>query len=148
MHYSTRSRYGLRFLINLAGRPVGTCVQLSEIAREEGISVKYLEQIVRALRPSGILRSLRGARGGYELARSPETITMCEVFGLLEGSISPVECLHSRIRCGREALCPTQWFWKALDERLRGFLEGVTLAAFLQREKEGGEMRVPGGKTS
>lgn len=71
MRYSTRTRYGLRFLINLAGRPAGSCVQLAEIAREEGVSVKYLEQIVRVLRPAGILRSARGAKGGYALAKSP-----------------------------------------------------------------------------
>lgn len=79
MRYSTRTRYGLRFLINLAGRPAGSCVQLAEIAREEGVSVKYLEQIVRVLRPAGILRSARGAKGGYALAKSPDAIRMDEV---------------------------------------------------------------------
>ena len=63
MRYSTRTRYGLRFLINLAARPAGSCVQLAEIAREEGVSVKYLEQIVRVLRPAGILRSARRGQG-------------------------------------------------------------------------------------
>ena len=85
MRYSTRTRYGLRFLINLAGRPAGSCVQLAEIAREEGVSVKYLEQIVRVLRPAGILRSARGAKGGYALAKSPDAIRMDEVFERLEG---------------------------------------------------------------
>ena len=75
MRYSTRTRYGLRFLINLAGRPAGACVQLAEIAREEGVSVKYLEQIVRVLRPAGILRSARGAKGGYALAKSKKLRT-------------------------------------------------------------------------
>ncbi|MFQ8735413.1 MAG: RrF2 family transcriptional regulator [Bilophila wadsworthia] len=88
MRYSTRTRYGLRFLINLAGRPAGSCVQLAEIAREEGVSVKYLEQIVRVLRPAGILRSARGAKGGYALAKSPDAIRMDEVFERLEGHIS------------------------------------------------------------
>lgn len=86
MRYSTRTRYGLRFLINLAGRPAGSCVQLAEIAREEGVSVKYLEQIVRVLRPAGILRSARGAKGGYALAKSPDAIRMDEVFERLEGT--------------------------------------------------------------
>ena len=85
MRYSTRTRYGLRFLINLAGRPAGSCVQLAEIAREEGVSVKYLEQIVRVLRPAGILRSARGAKGGYALAKSPDVICMDEVFEHLRG---------------------------------------------------------------
>lgn len=102
MRYSTRTRYGLRFLINLAGRPAGSCVQLAEIAREEGVSVKYLEQIVRVLRPAGILRSARGAKGGYALAKSPDVICMDEVFEHLEGHISPVECLYGTKNCERE----------------------------------------------
>ncbi len=140
MRYSTRTRYGLRFLINLAGRPAGSCVQLAEIAREEGVSVKYLEQIVRVLRPEGILRSSRGARGGYALAKAPADIRMSEIFLRLEGRIAPVDCLCSENPCGREALCSTQWFWKALDERMRDFLESVTLDQFLGR----GQGALPG----
>ena len=130
MRYSTRTRYGLRFLINLAGRPAGSCVQLAEIAREEGVSVKYLEQIVRVLRPAGILRSARGAKGGYALAKSPD-----EVFEHLEGHISPVECLYGTKNCEREGACPTRCFWRELDEHMRMFLKGMTLARFVERER-------------
>ena len=132
MRYSTRTRYGLRFLINLASRPEGTCARLGEIAREEGVSVKYLEQIVRVLRPSGLLRSVRGARGGYALARSPRGITMEEVFEHLEGHLSPVDCLGPDAPCGRAAGCPTRCFWQAFDARTRGFLRGVTLDCFVE----------------
>lgn len=135
MRYSTRTRYGLRFLINLAGRPAGSCVQLAEIAREEGVSVKYLEQIVRVLRPAGILRSARGAKGGYALAKSPDAIRMDEVFERLEGHISPVECLHGAKSCEREGVCPTRWFWRELDDHMRMFLKGMTLARFVERER-------------
>lgn len=128
MRYSTRTRYGLRFLINLAGRPAGSCVQLAEIAREEGVSVKYLEQIVRVLRPAGILRSARRAKGGYALAKSPDAIRMDEVFERLEGHISPVECLRGAKSCEREGVCPTRWFWRELDDHMRMFLKGMTLA--------------------
>ena len=134
MRYSTRTRYGLRFLINLAGRPAGS-VQLAEIAREEGVSVKYLEQIVRVLRPAGILRSARGAKGGYALAKSPDVICMDEVFEHLEGHISPVECLYGTKNCEREGACPTRWFWRELDEHMRMFLKGMTLARFVERER-------------
>lgn len=126
MRYSTRTRYGLRFLINLAGRPAGSCVQLAEIAREEGVSVKYLEQIVRVLRPAGILRSA---------AKSPDVICMDEVFEHLEGHISPVECLYGTKNCEREGACPTRWFWRELDEHMRMFLKGMTLARFVERER-------------
>lgn len=135
MRYSTRTRYGLRFLINLAGRPAGSCVQLAEIAREEGVSVKYLEQIVRVLRPAGILRSARGAKGGYALAKSPDAICMDEVFEHLEGHISPVECLHGKKTCEREDVCPTRQFWLELDEHMRMFLKEMTLARFVERER-------------
>ncbi len=135
MRYSTRTRYGLRFLINLAGRPAGACVQLAEIAREEGVSVKYLEQIVRVLRPAGILRSARGAEGGYLLAKPADAICMDEVFEHLEGHISPVECLNGAKPCSRESVCPTQWFWKELDVHMRAFLKGMTLAHFVERER-------------
>lgn len=106
MRYSTRTRYGLRFLINLAGRPAGSCVQLAEIAREEGVSVKYLEQIVRVLRPAGILRSARGAKGGYALAKSPDAIRMDEVFERLEGHISPVESCTGQKAANGKASAP------------------------------------------
>lgn len=132
MRYSPRTRCGLRFLINLASRPEGSCVQLGEIAREEGVSVKYLEQIVRILRPAGLLRSVRGARGGYALARPPRDISMEEVFEHLEGQLSPVDCLGPDAPCGRAAGRPTQWFWKAFDAHARGFLRGVTLDRFVE----------------
>lgn len=109
MRYSTRTRYGLRFLINLAGRPAGACVQLAEIARE--------------------------AKGGYALAKSPDAIRMDEVFERLEGHISPVECLHGAKSCEREGVCPTRWFWRELDDHMRMFLKGMTLARFVERER-------------
>ena len=108
---------------------------MAEIAREEGVSVKYLEQIVRVLRPAGILRSARGAKGGYALAKSPDAIRMDEVFERLEGHISPVECLHGAKNCEREGVCPTRWFWRELDDHMRMFLKGMTLARFVERER-------------
>ena len=138
MRYSTRTRYGLRFLINLAGRPAGACVQLAEIAREEGVSVKYLERKPRSYASCALrafLRSARGAKGGYALAKSPDAIRMDEVFERLEGHISPVECLHGAKSCEREGVCPTRWFWRELDDHMRMFLKGMTLARFVERER-------------
>lgn len=131
MRYSTRTRYGLRLLVNLASRPEGACVRLSEIAREEGISVKYLEQIVRALRPSGLLHSSRGARGGYALARPASEIFMDEVIACLEGHVSPMECLHPETACSRREVCSTRDFWLEMDREIRNFLSGVPLARFV-----------------
>lgn len=127
MRYSTRTRYGLRLLVNLASRPADSCVQLAEIARDEGISVKYLEQIVRALRPSGILRSIRGARGGYALARPASEVFMDVMVEYLEGHIAPVDCLYADAPCPRQNTCSTRAFWLEMDRHMRAFLAGRRL---------------------
>lgn len=127
MRFSTRTRYGLRFLIRLASQPPGELVQLSELAREENISPGYLEQIVRTLRPLGILRAVRGVGGGYTLARPAAEITMEDIFENLEGALSPVGCLVGDGVCSRQQICTTRSFWRALDEHVRNFLRGMTL---------------------
>ena len=136
MRYSTRTRYGLRFLINLAQREAGVFVQLADIARQEDISVKYLEQIVRALRPSGILRTARGARGGYSLAIEPQDVTLEQVFTLLEGSLAPIACLEQDI-CARQSECTARTLWTAMNRNMSDFLRSVTLKHLLERDAEG-----------
>ena len=89
-------------------------------------------EIVRVLRPAGLLRSVRGARGGYALARAPRDISMEEVFEHLEGHLLPVDCLGPDAPCGRAAGCPTRRFWQAFDAHTRGFLRGVTLECFVE----------------
>ena len=131
MRYSTRTRYGLRFLINLGRRESDIYAQLADIAQEEGISVKYLEQIVRALRPSGILRTARGAKGGYALAKDPKEITLDQVFLHLEGALSPIPCLENEGACPRQAQCSSRGLWHSLDMHMQGFLKNVTLQQLL-----------------
>ncbi len=126
MRFSTRTRYGLRFLLRLTAQPEGTLLQLSQVAQEEHISSGYLEQIVRVLKPLGILRAARGAGGGYALAKPPEEITLEEIFLYLEGGISPVSCLEGKF-CSREDQCSTRTFWLALDEHVRLYLRTLTL---------------------
>ncbi len=135
MRFSTRTRYGLRFLLRLAAQPPDSLLQLGQVAREENISSGYLEQIVRALKPLGILRAVRGSGGGYALAKSPAEITMEEVFLHLEGEISPVRCLTKGRRCQREKQCSTRSFWKELDSHIRGFLHTHTLQEIIEAEK-------------
>ena len=84
MRFSTRTRYGLRFLLRLAAQPQGSLLQLGQVAREENISSGYLEQIVRALRPMGVLRAVRGSGGGYALAKAPADINMKKFFSILK----------------------------------------------------------------
>lgn len=127
MKFSTRTRYGLRFLVYLANAPVNSLVQLAEVANKEGISRGYLEQIVRDLKPMGILNTVRGVGGGYRLACRPSEITLEQVFLHLEGELAPVACLAEEKNCERQASCTTRAFWKALDEHMRSFLKGMTL---------------------
>ena len=135
MRFSTRTRYGLRFRLRLAAQPQGSLLQLGQVAREENISSGYLEQIVRALRPMGVLRAVRGSGGGYALAKAPADINMEEVFQHLEGEISPVRCLSKGRSCQREKHCSTRGFWSELDAHIRSFLQQRTLQEIIDTEK-------------
>lgn len=127
MRFSTRTRYGLRFLLRLSYEQDGKLVQLGQVAREENISPGYLEQIVRALKPLGILRAVRGSGGGYALAKSPSEIIMEDIFLHLEGEISPVQCLTVEKKCCHEQSCSSRIFWRELDNHMREFLRKKTL---------------------
>lgn len=126
MRFTTRTRYGLRFLVRLAGLPERKLLRLSIAAREDNISAGYLEQIVRALKPMGILEAVRGNGGGYRLAKDADSINMEEVFSCLEGEIAPVACMSSA-GCEREDLCGVRHFWREMDAHTRAFLRQRTL---------------------
>ena len=127
MRFSTRTRYGLRFLLRLAAQPPGRLLQLGQAAREERISLGYLEQIVRALKPLGILKAVRGSGGGYALAKPAAEINMEDVFLHLEGEIAPVRCLAESKSCTNKGQCSSRFFWQALDQHMRDFLRRCTL---------------------
>ena len=127
MRFSTRTRYGLRFLLRLAFEQDGKLVQLGQVAKEENISPGYLEQIVRALKPLGILRAVRGSGGGYALAKLPAEIIMEDVFLHLEGEIAPVHCLTVGKKCFNEQNCSSRMFWQELDNHMREYLRKKTL---------------------
>lgn len=128
MSYPTRVRYGLRFLVRLALQDEPGHLSMTEIAQEEGISVKYLEQIVSLLRPLGILQSIRGARGGYALARVPAEVYLDKVFTSLGGLEASAPCFTDTSVCSRVKVCTTRPFWMQLDHRMRSYLGGVSLA--------------------
>jgi Rrf2 family protein len=138
MHISTRGRYGLRALIELALRYGDGPVQLASIARRQGISRKYLEQLMVRLRKAGLVRSFRGVQGGYALARSPSDIRIHEVVEALEGNFAPVACLDEPEKCDRSARCASRDFWKDLYDAMEKVLRSRTLQdlAELSREKE------------
>ena len=125
MRFSTRTRYGLRFLAHLTTLPEGELLQLEKIAAREEISFSYLEQIVRALQPLGILRAVRGAGGGYALSKAPEEINLADVIERFEGEKAPVPCLSTQ--CDRQDVCPARNFWLEFEGRVQSYLRSKTL---------------------
>ena len=130
MRISSRGQYGVRALSVLAERHGQGPVQVREIARVERLSAKYLEQLLGRLRTGGLVRSVRGARGGYVLARGPEAITVKEVLLLLEGSLAPVGCVDHGGTCGLEGqgTCPAHGLWAGLHATVLTYLDSFTLA--------------------
>lgn len=135
MKLSTRARYGTRFLIHLAKRHEDGFIQLCEIAKEEGISPKYLEQIVIPLKKVRLVVSARGAGGGYRLSRNPKEIKMGEVVAVLEGGRGIIECIAKPESCSSAGACLSRPLWELLSESMTDKLNSITLDDLI---KEGG----------
>jgi len=134
MKLSTRGRYGTRMLLDLALQPEKPVV-LKDIAQREQISLSYLERLIAPLIAGGIIRSARGIRGGVSLARAPEKISLGEVVPLLEGSITPVECIDNPEVCARSKFCVTRDIWGELKQAMEGVLQSTTLKDLVERQK-------------
>jgi Rrf2 family iron-sulfur cluster assembly transcriptional regulator len=127
MKLSTRSRYGTRLMIDLAEHGLKNFVQLKDVSKRQGISLKYLEQIVIPLKRAKLLVSARGAGGGYRLARSPREITVGEIVALLEGGNSIIHCATKPEICDRAKSCLTRNLWIETADIMFGKLNSVTL---------------------
>ena len=127
MKFSTRDRYALRLMVELANRP-NDLIPLKDISDKQRISLKYLEQIVTPLAKAGLVSSVRGAQGGYRLARPAGEITSGEILRAVEGSTAPVACDGIDNSCARSDLCSTVKFWRGLDDVIEKYVDGVTLA--------------------
>ena len=138
MMISTRGRYALRILIDLAENRSEGYVTLREVAQRQEISEKYLESIAKELVRAGYLEGLRGKGGGYRLGREPERIAVLDVLSCMEGPLSPVACLEPGAKpCARAAQCRTLPLWQGLDKVVREYLGRFTLEDLLRRENEG-----------
>ena len=128
MKISTKGRYALRMLIDIASRGDDGFISLKEISDHQNISKKYLEQIVPLLSKSGLLKTNRGYQGGYMLAKKPNEYTVGEILRLTEGSLAPVSCLDTDINeCQRADGCITLPVWKGLYKVITNYLDGITL---------------------
>ena len=135
MKISTKGRYALRMLLDLAEHGNGRCVSLQEIASRQGISKKYLEQIVPILNRGGLLKTNRGYQGGYMLSKRPDQYTAGEILRMTEGSLCPVPCLEEGASCDRGADCLTLPLWQGLYRTVTDYLDHVTLQDLLDQRQ-------------
>ena len=136
MKLSTRTRYGTRALLELALHQGEGPVFLKEIARQQEISLPYLEHLIAPLIAGGILRSTKGPKGGVSLTRSPGDIKLIEITRLLEGPMAPVQCVDNPEICDRAAACVTRDIWSRLKEVMDGVLATTTLQDLVERHKK------------
>lgn len=138
MLISTKGRYALRVMIDLAEHQTDDFISLKGIAERQEISEKYLESIIRMLVKAKVLESLRGKGGGYRLKKAPDQYTVGSILRLTEESLAPVSCLEEGAdTCPKQAKCRTLPLWKGLDKVIHEYLEGVTVADLMERSNLG-----------
>ena len=131
---STRARYGTRALLDLARHQGNRPVQMKDIAGRQNISLHYLEHIIAPLVAAGIVRSTRGVRGGLRLTRAPDELKLDEVVNLLEGAVSPVDCIGNPECCERADLCVTRDVWNEMKKAIDKTLNSITLQDLVERQ--------------
>ena len=128
MKISTKGRYALRLMVDLAEHKDSGFIALKDVAKRQNISKKYLEQIVPVLNGAGLLSTNRGNRGGYKLAKEPKEYTVGDILRITEGSIAPVSCLESDVNsCERKNLCQTLDVWEGLYKVVNEYLDSITV---------------------
>ena len=139
MKLSTRSRYGVRLMLDLALNNTRGSVYLKDIAKEEEISEKYLSLIIIPLRSAGLVNSMRGAHGGYTLAKPASQITLKEIVDVLEGDTCLVDCVKNPSACSRADTCASRDLWANLSETISQTLGSVTLEDLVRKSREKGQ---------
>lgn len=136
MKLSTRVRYGIRAVLELAEHYGKRPLQTKLIAKNQDISVKYLEQLMATLKSAGIVRGLRGSRGGYVLARAPNQIMLSDVFVAFEGTVATVECVENQDYCDRFADCMARQLWLEVQQAIMNVLGSKTLQDLINQAQE------------
>ena len=136
MKISTKGRYALRLMLDLAVNHTGEYITIKNIAKRQEISEKYLEQIITHLSRAGLVKSARGAQGGYMLAKQPPEYTVGEILRVMEGSLAPVACLDENSDgCDRADECATLEVWQRLEKAINEVVDGITLADLVESQK-------------
>ena len=135
MKLSAKTRYGTRLMLDMAQHYGDGPVHLATVAQRQGISVKYLEQIIIPLKKAHYIRSVRGPKGGHQLAKPPEEIKVGEIVALLEDSASLAECSDNPMICERSSACATRYIWQEAAQAMFDKLQSITLADLLSRNK-------------
>lgn len=137
MKISTKGRYAVRVMLDLAANNTGEYIKVKDIAGRQEISEKYLEQIISILNKAGFVKSVRGAQGGYKIAKDPSNYTVGMILRLTEGSLNPVACLDDEINeCERCDTCETLEVWKKLAKAINDVVDHVTVADLLEQQQE------------
>ncbi|MFZ4396311.1 MAG: RrF2 family transcriptional regulator [Kiritimatiellia bacterium] len=134
MHVSTKGRYGLRILLDVAMHEKKGPVALRDISQRQSISQKYLWQVINPLKVAGLLRATRGAHGGYVLAKSPKRISIRDIVDILEGPVSIVGCVQSPGTCDRSEACTARGAWAEIENRLKETMDSISLQYLLEQE--------------
>lgn len=134
MKISTRGRYGLRILLDLALYQTDKPRMIRDIAESQQISEKYISRLMIELRQGGLVRSVRGAKGGYCLARSPQDLSILEIVEVMEGRIGVVDCLAQPDACNRANVCPSRNVWNQVNDKIRQTLAAVSLQQLIDGE--------------
>lgn len=140
MKISTKGRYAVRVMLDLALHNTGECIKVKDIAGRQGISEKYLEQIIAVLNRAGYVNSVRGAQGGYRIAKDPSEYTVGMILRLTEGSMAPVACLDEGAPdCDRCDTCETLEVWKDLYAAINNVIDNVTIADLVEKSRQRAE---------
>ncbi len=137
MKISTKGRYATRVMLDLALNNTGESIKVKDIAARQGISEKYLEQIISVLNKAGYVKSIRGAQGGYRLAKAPEEYTIGMILRLTEGSMAPVACLEDGAEeCERCDTCETLEVWQQLYDAINQVIDQITIADLVEKHRK------------
>lgn len=137
MKLSTKGRYGLRAMIDLALNARDSQISIKNISERQNISENYLEQIIAVLKKSGFVKSCRGAQGGYSLNKSPKEISVGDILRALEGDLNPVDCImvNEDIQCSESELCVTKFVWKKISDSINDVVDNISLEDLVHEQE-------------